>query len=58
MILTKEDASTSDEQVGLFFRVYKIQYRECLGSLSYFFIYKSVFMFCSTHAGKVFIKYW
>ena len=35
MIFTKEDASTSDEQVGVLFREYNIHYRACVVSLIY-----------------------
>ena len=35
MIFTKEDVSTSDEQVEKFTRVYDIHYRACIGSLIY-----------------------
>ena len=33
MIFTKEDVSTSDEQVEKFTREYNIHYRDCIGSL-------------------------
>ena len=35
MILTKEDVSTSDEQVDKLTREYNINYRACIGSLIY-----------------------
>ena len=35
MIFTKEDVSTSDEQVEVLYREYKIHYRYCVGSLIY-----------------------
>ena len=35
MIFTKEDVSTSDEQVEKFTREYNIHYRACIGSLIY-----------------------
>ena len=35
MIFTKEDVSTSDEQVGRLTREYNIHYRACIGSLIY-----------------------
>ena len=35
MIFTKEDVSTSDEQVEKFTREYNIHYRDCIGSLIY-----------------------
>ena len=35
MIFTKEDVSTSDEQVEKLTREYKIHYRACIGSLVY-----------------------
>ena len=35
MIFTKEDVSTSDEQVGRLTREYNIHYRSCIGSLIY-----------------------
>ena len=36
MIFTKEDVSTSDEQVERLTREYNIHYRDCIGSLIYF----------------------
>ena len=35
MIFTKEDVSTSDEQVDKLTREYNIHYRACIGSLIY-----------------------
>ena len=35
MILTKSDASTSDEQVENFTKEFNIRYRACIGSLVY-----------------------
>ena len=35
MIFTKEDVSTSDEQVEKLAREYNIHYRDCIGSLIY-----------------------
>ena len=35
MIFTKEDVSTSDEQVEKLTREYNIHYRACIGSLIY-----------------------
>ena len=35
MIFTKEDVSTSDEQVEKFTREFNIHYRSCIGSLIY-----------------------
>ena len=35
MIFTKEDVSTSDEQVEKLYRKYNIHYRSCIGSLIY-----------------------
>ena len=35
MLFTKEDVSTSDEQVEKFTREYNIHYRACIGSLIY-----------------------
>ena len=58
MIFTKEDSSTSDEQVEVLSREYNIHYRDCVGSLIYIFSTRVAFMFCSTQAGKVFIKSW
>ena len=37
MIFTKEDVSTSDEQVERLTREYYIHYRSCIGSLIYLF---------------------
>ena len=37
MIFTKEDVSTSDEQVENLTREYNIHYRACIGSLIYLF---------------------
>ena len=37
MIFTKEDVSTSDEQVEKLTREYSIHYRACIGSLIYLF---------------------
>ena len=37
MIFTKEDVSTSDEQVDKLNRGFNIQYRDCIGSLIYLF---------------------
>ena len=37
MIFTKEDVSTSDEQVEKLTREYNIHYRSCIGSLIYLF---------------------
>ena len=37
MIFTKEDVSTSDEQVEKLTREYNIHYRDCIGSLIYLF---------------------
>ena len=37
IIFTKEDVSTSDEQVGKFTREYNIHYRDYIGSLIYLF---------------------
>ena len=53
MTFTKYDTYTSDEQVEVFSREYKIYYRACVGSLVYQFIYKSGFIFWSTQDGKV-----
>ena len=38
MIFTKEDVSTSDEQVEKLTREYNIHYRACIGSLIYLFL--------------------
>ena len=35
MIFTKEDVSTSDEQIEMLTREYNIHYRACIGSLIY-----------------------
>ena len=35
MIFTKEDVSTSDEQIEMLTREYNIHYRACMGSLIY-----------------------
>ena len=35
MIFTKDDTSTSDEQVDKLTREFKIRYRSCIGSLIY-----------------------
>ena len=45
MILTKADASTSDEQVKKLTRELNIYYIYYIGSLVYFFIYKFGFEF-------------
>ena len=37
MIFTKEDVSTSDEEVERLTREYNIHYRDCIGSLIYLF---------------------
>ena len=37
MIFTKEDVSTSDEQVDKLTREFNIKYRDCIGSLIYLF---------------------
>ena len=37
MIFTKENVSTSDEQIEKFTREYNIHYRACIGSLIYLF---------------------
>ena len=37
MVFTKEDVSTSDEQVEKLTREYNIHYRACIGSLIYLF---------------------
>ena len=44
MIFTKEDASTSDEQVGVFYREYKVHYRACVGSLIYILSTRVIFL--------------
>ena len=55
MIFTKEDVSTSDEQVEKLTRENNIHYRACIGSFIYLFIvYKSGLEFCSTQVSKVF----
>ena len=58
MIFTKDGASTSDNQVDNFNRLFNIHYKACIVSLIFFFIYKSRFEVCSTQVSKVFIKSW
>ena len=45
MIFTKEDVSTSDEQVEKLTREYNIHYRACIGSLIYLFSTRVYFSF-------------
>ena len=58
MILTKEDVSTSDEQVEKLTREYNIYYRFCIGSFIYLLSTRVVLEFCSTQVSKVFSKFW
>ena len=59
MIFTKEDASTSDEQVDKLTKEFSIHHRSFIGPFIYLFIvYKSGFEFCSAQVSKVFIKPW
>ena len=45
MIFTKEDVSTSDEQVEKLTREFNIHYRACIGSLIYLFSTRVYFSF-------------
>ena len=58
MILNKEDASTSAEQVETLSIEYNMHYRACVGSWMDIYIYRCGFMFCNTQARNVFIKSW
>ena len=58
MIITKEDASTSDEQVYLLSREYIIHYRACVGSLIYNLSIRAELCFSVHKMAIVFIKYW
>ena len=58
MISTKSYTNTSDEKIEKLTREFNIHYRACIGSLIYFFIYKSVQEFCSPQVSKVFRKPW
>ena len=60
MISTKEDVSTSNEQVDKLTREFKIHYRACIGSLVYLFSTRVDFSFAvhklakfSANPGKV-----
>ena len=53
MIFTKEDASTSDEQVEVIYRYYNIHYRYCVGSLIYLLYTRVDFCF-SAHKLEIF----
>ena len=57
-IFTKEDVSTSDEQVEKLTREYDIHYRAFIGSLIYLLSTRVDLSFCSSQVRKVFRKSW
>ena len=58
MIFTKEDVSTSDEQVEKLTREYNIRYRALHRFIDLPIVCKSGLEFCSAQVSKVFSKSW
>ena len=65
MIFTKEDVSTSDEQIEKLTREYNIHYRSCIGSLIYLLSTRVDLSFAvhklakfSANPGKVHLRDW
>ena len=52
MIFTKEDVSTSDEQIEILTREYNIHYRACIGSLIYLLSTRVDLSFAVHHLAK------